>query len=412
MLARRLTPPLLPLFLLLLLPLSGCAEGKAATSEPPSPDEQPELVAVQAVAMESVQRQIETTGYLESEHRVEVLSKISGKLIEVVVDEGQGVTKGEKLGLLDDREAKAAHLQLVVQRAQADLEWQTRKLTAESAAREVQQAEIERDKTKAEYERNLKIEKGIVPPKTMDEVRFAAEAAVQALQVAEFNERKAGLDVLVAFNRTKELDARIEESNVRLEDHCITSPLDGVIARRYVHGGETIGPSTPLFEVVDPVNLIAWLNRPQKELELVRNAKEVRFTTDSQREHEYIADVDVVRPVVDRETGKFQLRMRVRPEGREKLLPGMFVRARILTEKVRQALMVPKAAVLSEGDRSIVFAVRNGKVYEVDLDPGLELENSIECRNLGDDGLQPGDQVVVSGHADLKDQDPVRVAGS
>ena len=80
-----------------------------------------------------------------------------------------------------------------------------------------------------------------------------------------------------------------------------------------------------------------------------------------------------------------------------------------LTEEQRTALMVPKAAVLSEGEVSVVLAVREGKAYRINLDPGLELEAWVECRNRGDDGLHDGDLVIVSGHEDLRDQAPVEV---
>jgi multidrug efflux pump subunit AcrA (membrane-fusion protein) len=88
----------------------------------------------------------------------------------------------------------------------------------------------------------------------------------------------------------------------------------------------------------------------------------------------------------------------------------VFVRARILTESLREALMVPKLAVLAEGERSIVFAVRDGIARKVVLDPGLEERDAIECRNRGDDGLQPGELVIVSGHEDLKDQSRIEVS--
>lgn len=72
--------------------------------------------------------------------------------------------------------------------------------------------------------------------------------------------------------------------------------------------------------------------------------------------------------------------------------------------------MVPKAAVLSEGDVSVVMVVRDGKAMRVDLDPGLELQDEIECKNRGESGLKPGELVITSGHEDLKDQSPVAVA--
>jgi membrane fusion protein, multidrug efflux system len=82
----------------------------------------------------------------------------------------------------------------------------------------------------------------------------------------------------------------------------------------------------------------------------------------------------------------------------------------VLTEEERDALMVPKAAVLAEGERSIVFVVRDGRATKVVLDPGLEERDFIESRTHADDGLSPQDKVIVSGHEDLKDQAVVELS--
>jgi RND family efflux transporter MFP subunit len=281
----------------------------------------------------------------------------------------------------------------------------------EAAGRRVRQAILERDKAKAEYERNSGIARDVVSPKVLEDSRFAYESSEEAVLVAQFNEAKAGLDVDRAESAILEMQSTIEEMRLRLEDHNIVAPLTGVLEARYIKGGETISSSTELFVVIDPINLIAYLNRPQREFALVRQAVEVRFTADTYPGEEFIASVDLVSPVVNQTTGSFRLRVRVVGEAqKEKLLPGMFIRARIMTEEKREALMLPKSAVLSEGDVAVVFAVRDGKANRVALDPGLETEDQVECRNRGDDGLSPGDLVVVVGHEDLKDQAQVDIA--
>ena len=101
------------------------------------------------------------------------------------------------------------------------------------------------------------------------------------------------------------------------------------------------------------------------------------------------------------------------PEADTKLLvPGMFIRARILTEKSRRAIMVPKTAVLAEGDESIVFVVRDGVATKIVLETGLEDSTHVECRNQGNGGLHENDLLIVSGHDDLKDQTKVEVVGN
>ena len=161
--------------------------------------------------------------------------------------------------------------------------------------------------------------------------------------------------------------------------------------------------------LVDQNNLISYLSRPQRELPLVKQAKEVLFTTDAYPDQEFTADVDMISPVVDKDTGSFSIRIRVRKDDAGLLLPGMFIRARILTEESRRAIMVPKTAVLAEGEDSIVFVVRDGTAIKIVLETGLEDSTHVECRNQGNGGLREDDRLIVSGHQDLKDQDKVEV---
>jgi multidrug efflux pump subunit AcrA (membrane-fusion protein) len=91
------------------------------------------------------------------------------------------------------------------------------------------------------------------------------------------------------------------------------------------------------------------------------------------------------------------------------------MRADILTEEDREATMIPKTAVLSDGEDSVVFFIRDpldgkGKARRMRLETGIEDDNSIECRNSGAQGLRPGDLIIVSGQQDLKDQTEVEIS--
>lgn len=399
-----------------LLALTACggnpaSGGSKSAGDDAKRDEAPPLVRVAALEQHQVRREIETTGYLEAEFQVTVQAEVTGRIVEVPVDEGMDVVKGETiLARLDDREARAALQQLVVQKAAAEVDQNAKDLAIRSAERELKRATIEKNKAKAEYDRNAEIAQGIVSGKVLDDARFAWEAAIEAEQVAELTLESSRLEATRAENTVADFTAKIEEAQLRLDRHTVLAPLTGIVSKRNVTGGEIVGASTELFEVVDPRQLVAYVNQPQRNLGLVRNAKEVAFTTDTWPDEEFIADVETRAPVVDRDTGSFTMRIRVREGDAERLLPGMFFKAKILAEDLREALMVPKQAVLNNGDLTVVYAVRDGKAYEVDVDPGIEKDDWVECRNRGDSGLRHGDVVVVSGQDDLRDQQQVEVA--
>jgi RND family efflux transporter MFP subunit len=389
--------------------MAACSGSTAGAADKNKEEAPVPLVRATAAVLRQVRREIRTTGFLESEQTSTVVSLVSGRLSAIYVDEGTLVTSGQLLASVDDREAKSAIQQLTVQRDGKELDQQLAALEVEAADRRIAQASIEVQKARAEFDRQSQTRAEFVSPKALQDAELAWQSLAETVEVAKFNASKARLEVKRIATTIEELKARIDELNVRLEHHRIAAPFAGVITSRHVSVGANVGPSTPLFEMVDPDHLVAWLDRPQSELDLIRNGKIATFTTDALPGREFTADIDQVSPVVDRLTGHFRLRIRVKPDDARTLLHGMFLRARIQAEDLREALMVPKSAILSEGDAAVVMVARTGKAIRIDLDPGLEQDDWIECKNRGANGLQPGELVIVEGHEDLEDQAAVRL---
>ena len=404
---------LLALALLLVGLTTACDKGAAAsttnTKDKVAP--RPPLVRVTAVELRQIRNEVRDTAYLEAERRIMVQAKVTGRVQQVLVDEGNVVSAGQLLAKIDDREAKTTLAQVQVQLGDATVRRDLAKLESDASMGRLEQAKIERSIAEADWKRNSSLDPAIVSPKVFDDSKFALDKAEEAVRVADFNRLKAELEVKTAENKIEELTIKLEENRLKLAEHEIKAPFAGMVVKRNVTGGETIGgTATSLFELADLSNLIAWISRPQRELAVVRNAKEVLFTADAYPGKEFTADVDLVSPIVDQATGSFRVRMRVRADDAKDLVAGLFIRARILTEELREALMVPKAAVLAEGDRSVVFVVREDRAHKVTLDPGLEERDWVESRSRGDDGVRPDDRVIVSGHEDLRDQALIEVS--
>jgi RND family efflux transporter MFP subunit len=396
----------------LLAVLAACGgkdQGQSRFGAGDAPAAPPPLVRAEPAALRPVQQQIETTSYLESEHRVTILPEVAGRLTEMLVDEGDRVTAGQRIAQLDDREVRTALLQNKVQLEDRRVRLELAQLEAESAEARVQQARIEANRTRTELERNQSIDPGLIPLKQIQEAEFAADAAAEALRVAEFDSRKAVLEVRAAEAAIRELEARVEEAELRVREHEIQAPIDGLVESVQVRGGETISAATELCTLVDDDDLVTYLRRPQRELPTVEHAERVVFTTDAYPGREFEAHIDLISPTIDESSGSFRIRVRVRREDTKVLRPGMFVRASILTEAEREALMVPKTAVLNDGRDAIVFAVRDGIAKRIVIDRGIEERDYVECRNRGGEGLVPGDLVVVSGQQGLSDDTVVEL---
>jgi membrane fusion protein (multidrug efflux system) len=333
----------------------------------------------------------------------------------VTVDEGQKVRQGQALATLDDREIQAALEQIRVQLAEKKVRQELALLEADASEYRERQAQTELSRTESDLGRLVQLDPELVSPKDLDDTRYAVSTARDALKVAQFNTRKARLDVGVAEQAVKQLEARGTEVEIQAREHQILAPLAGVVSRRLIKGGEAINAATELFEVVDNAHLVSYLDRPQRELAMVEQARQVSFTTDAYPGRTFTADVDLIGPVVDRATGTFKIRIKVRQDDSAVLRPGLFIKASILTEENRDAIMVPKTAIIADGEDSVVFYVREplgdkGKVRRLRLELGIEDDTAIEVRNRGARSLRAGDLIVVSGHQDLKDQAEVQLS--
>lgn len=408
-LSAHRTPSPLPFPTALLLLLAACGKPGGSTPGSETVVAKAQIVRVAPVTVRKVLRTVETTGFLESEHQVTVLSKIQGRVVSVGVDEGSVVKKGQVLAKLDPREAQASLTQTEVLLEDRKVRRELQKLEVDASKRRVEQAKNDRARLEAEWRRYADMDPTLISPKILQDSKFAFDNSDEAMRVAEFNQRKAVLDEKAAENLIRELEAKLDDARIKLAEHEVVAPFDGVVSKRSIKGGETIGTATELFVVTDLENLVCMLARPQRELPLVRDAKEVSFTADGLPGVELTADVDLVSPVVDQATGSFKLRFRVRKPDARLLKPGMFVRAKILTEQLRDALMVPKAAKLTDGDVSYVFTVKAGTAHKVTFDSGLEERDFVEAKSRGDEGLTANDLVITGGHQDLKDQSPVEV---
>src|SRR5688572_28653375 len=99
-----------PVSVLLLVPLVwGCDPTQPVEAKRPKVAA---LVRVEKLELRQIRREIETTAFLESEHRVAVMPKVIGRIDEVLVDEGAMVKRGQTLARFDSREAASARRQV------------------------------------------------------------------------------------------------------------------------------------------------------------------------------------------------------------------------------------------------------------------------------------------------------------
>jgi membrane fusion protein (multidrug efflux system) len=114
----------------------------------------------------------------------------------------------------------------------------------------------------------------------------------------------------------------------------------------------------------------------------------------------------MISPGVDPASGTIKVTLEVPAAGI--LRPGMFATVRIITDSRKDALIIPKKALLLETDEDDVFAVREGKAERVRIELGYTDGDRVQVVT----GLEEGDEVITVGHEGLKENAAVRIVGA
>lgn len=358
--------------LLVGLGLVACDQnGEAANGEQKSQQMPPE-VAVVTVQPGAVQLTTELPGRLEASRVAEVRARVTGVLLKRVFEEGSDVKAGQTLYKIDSAPYEAALQSAKAQLAQAKAQ------LADAGAR-------------------ARRYKPLADAHAVSEQEY--DAAVAAAQAA---------DAQVAAG-----NAVVRTAQINLGYATVTAPIDGRIGRSLVTEGAlvsqedgthlaTIQQIDPLYvnvsrSATDVLRMRDALQAGQLERASGDEAARVRIVLEDGREYAHIGRLLFTDLSVDPGTGQVALRAEVpNPDGR--LLPGMYVRARLQQAQMENAMLLPQQAVQrgSQGD-SVMVVADDGSVSP----RPVKVEGAQNHQWIVTDGLEPGEKVVVEGQMKL-----------
>ena len=344
--------------------VAGCGKGEGG-------DETAEMTAeitVVKVARGDIQRVITLSGNVIAlpNQDVKVSALVSGRITTLNVAEGDRVTKGEVMATLDD-----STYQQQYQQAQATLS------QAQATLKNAQQTAA----------RNQTLfSRGIV-------ARADLETAQTQLAVAQATEQQ---------------DRAAEQlAHLQLERTKITSPLTGVVAKRFAGIGEQVDGTAaqPIVEVADIAQLDFAGNLPADYLGKIHPGETLPVTSDALPGRTFSGRVVAIAPAVDPSTNVGGVRIRIaNPGGALKL--GMYLNAQVQVETHKNALLIPSEAIYrDESGKPIVYEVIGGVAKVADITPGIESSGKAEVL----DGVKEGDTIILSGGYGLDDGTKVKI---
>jgi RND family efflux transporter MFP subunit len=331
---------------------------------------------------------LNASGYVTARRRATVSSKVTGKVLEVFVEEGKAVKKGQVLARLDDSQVRAA---LAVARAQL--------ATARGAA-----AEDEARLREAERQFNR------LNQLVQEKVVGRAEVDTAQSQVESLKAR-----IALARQQVEVAQSQVAAFEVDLADMVVRAPFDGVAISKDAQPGEMISPvsagggftRTGICTIVDMSSLEIEVDVSESYINRVKPNQPVEAILDAYPDWRIPAHVITTVPTADRQ--KATVRVRIGFEGLEpRILPDMGVKVSFFNERQPDAasgappkprLVVPKAAVRSDAGQSVVFVVREERAERRAVTTGPAEGEQIEIVS----GLNAGERIVVEGVNGLVD---------
>ena len=336
--------------------------GEARPAEPAVVEIGPENVVT--VVREEIRVGPLVSGELRPMHEARVRAEIGGAVLRVVPDEGQVVTKGTLLAVIEAPTQRDA-----VTSAQSSLRSAEQSLAV--ATREAQRAET-------------LLAAGAIAERDLDLARNAATAA-QA-QVADARTR------LISAEKT-------------LGDATVRAPMTGIVSRRHVGAGDVVGPGAELYTIIDPSSMLLEASVPSGELAAVKLGAPVVFEVRGYPGQTFEGHIERISPVADPVTRQVPIFVDI-PNSGSQLVAGLFAEGRIARE-TRMALVVPDTAVNTAGARPWVMRVRGDVAERVDVTLGLRDERTERVEITG--AVAEGDRLLVGAAQGISPGTPIRV---
>ncbi len=337
------------LFILIVLVVATSCGGNSGQQAAPARQGQRGL-AVDAIVVNqvSLDQNITVTGTLLPSEEVELKAENTGKLVELNIEEGKRVTKGQLLARVNDNEIRARLSKLEI-----DL-----KLAQEDLDRKVRLKEI------------------------------------NAISQQELD---------VALNRVDGLKADMQQAKAQVEKSEVRAPFDGTIGLRFVSPGTFVGANTVLAKLVQDNPLKLEFSVPERYAQGVEKGMKASFSLGHNPTLNE-ATVYAFEPLIDPATRSLKVRAWVQnPSG--KLLAGSFARVNLKFNTHSKTIIIPPHALVPVlGGQSVVLA-KGGKAVFQPVEIGLRTATEVEVVS----GIQPNDTLLVSGLIQVRNGMPISV---
>lgn len=302
----------------------------------------PVSVIVTSVAKVPFAMELEAVGNARANESVDITAKISNRITAIRFKEGQQVKAGEVLVEFDGEQARAT----------------------------LAEAEAALLDSRSQFKRSREL------------------YVTKALSESQLDQLQATLS---------SNEARVAGARSQLSDTIIRAPFAGRIGLRNVSLGSLVSPGTVITTLDDTSQIKLDFSVPEIFLSTLKEGQDIAARTSAYPDATFNGRVTSIDTRLDPISRSVLVRAHL-ANRESRLKPGMFMTVKV-TRSESPALMIPEQALIPEGDRQFVFAVRDGKAVRAEVRTGRRRPGEVEI--LG--GVDEGDVVVIEGTQKIRE---------
>jgi RND family efflux transporter MFP subunit len=337
---------------------------------------------------------LDATGYVTARRQATVSAQITGTLSEVLIEEGDHVKAGQVLGRLEDTAQRASL---------AQAEAQLHSAQALLVQFQAQLAQAQRDVRRAE---DL-VQRRLVSEQAVEQARTLVDT-----QSAQVEQQRRQIDLAAA---------NVRSAHVQLDYCTVRSPFTGVVIAKAAQVGEIVSPlsagggftRTGIGTLVDMESLEIEVDVNEAYINRVQPRQPVESVLNAYPDWKIPSHVIAIIPTADRAKATVKVRIGLDLKD-DRIVPDMGVRVSFLEEKkpVKAdarppvGVLVPATALRKDGDRDILFVLKDQKAQRRAVTLGGAFGNSRQVES----GVSPGEAVIVDAPAELKDDEAATAA--
>jgi RND family efflux transporter MFP subunit len=308
------------------------------------------LVSTTSPQSHTFEKSLSFLGVFDALHQNNVASDGSGKLMKLLVEEGDFVRSGQTIAKLDDE-----MVQLQIQNVQLNIE-------------------------------QLK----------NDNARFSVLKKENAISNVEAEKVELGL---------KSAEVQLKQLQKQLRSTSIVAPFSGVVSKKMVDLGSMVMPGTPIVELTDISSLKLSVSVPERDILKFQKGQKVVANADVYSDVDFNGVISNIAVQADA-SHNFKVQSTVKNSTVNRLMAGMYGSVSLSNSKSTTALSVPRKALVGSSKSPKVYVVRNGKARLTSFNAGTSDGEYIEVVS----GLNQGDQIVIKGQVNLQDNSNVKIA--